>query len=70
MENGNIFEEVSEIITSVQCSVEEPRKCTNEQETLIEIRGKVLKHIKNSYLKKLEAPVGIKPKLLAWMEIN
>jgi len=70
MENGNIFEEVSEVITSVQCSVKEPRKCTNEQETLIEIRGKVLKHIKNSYLKKLEAPVGIKPKLLAWMEIN
>lgn len=70
MENGDIVEEVSEIITSVKCSFKEPRKCTNEQETLIEIRGKVLKHIKNSYLKKLEAPVGIKPKLLAWMEIN
>lgn len=70
MENGNIFEEVSEMITSVQCSFEEPRKCTNKQETLIEIREKVRKHIKNSYLKKLEAPVGIKPKLLAWMELN
>ncbi len=70
MENGNIVEEVSEIITSVKCSFKEPRKCTNEQETLIEIRRKVLRHIKNGYLKKLEAPVGIKPKLLAWMEIN
>jgi hypothetical protein len=70
MENGNIFEEVSEIIASVQCSIEDPRRCTNEQETLIEIREKVRKHIKNSYLKKVEAPVGVKPKLLAWMEIN
>ena len=70
IENGNIFEEISEIITSVQCSAKEPRKYTNEQETLIEIREKVRKHIKNGYLKKLEAPVGIKPKLLAWMEIN
>ena len=70
MENGNILEEISKIIASVKCSIEEPRRCTNEQEALIEIREKVQKHIKNSYLKKVEAPVGAKPKLLAWMEIN
>ena len=70
MENGNIFEEISEIIHSVKCSIKEPRRCTNKQDTLIEIREKIRKHIKNSYLKKIEAPVGIKPKLLAWMEIN
>ena len=68
MENGNIFEEISEIVDSVKCSVQEPRRCTNEQETLIEIREKVRKHIKNSYLKKVEAPISAKPKLLAWME--
>ena len=28
------------------------------------------KHIKNTYLKKVEAPLGVNPKLLAWMEIN
>ena len=70
MENGNIFEECSEIIASVQCSNDEPRCCKNEQKTLIEIQEKVRKHIKNSYLKKVEAPVSAKPKLLAWMEIN
>ena len=46
MENGNIFEECSEIIASVKCSNDEPRCCKNEQETLIEIREKVRKHIK------------------------
>ena len=69
-ENGNTFEEVSEIIASVQCSIEEPRRCMNEQETLIEIREKVRRRIKNSYLKKAAAPVGVNPKVLAWMEIN
>ena len=70
MQNGNVLQEISEIISSVKCLVEEPRKCVNTQETLIEIREKVRKHIKNSYLKKVEAPIIAKPKLLAWMEIN
>ena len=70
MGSGNVLQEVSEIITSIKCSVEEPRKCINTQEQLIDIREKVQKHIKNSYLKKVEAPISAKPKLLAWMEIN
>ena len=69
-ELGDVVEEVSDIITSVQCSFKEPRKCRTEQETLIEIREKVRKHIKNSYLKTVAAPVSAKPKLIAWMEIN
>ena len=45
-------------------------------ETLKEIRDNIKKHIKNSYLKKIEAPLQDKnnnkigPKLVAWMEIN
>ena len=67
MQNGNVLQEISEIISSVKCLVEEPRKCVNTQETLIEIREKVRKHIKNSYLKTVEAPVSAKPKLIACM---
>ena len=69
-DTGKILEDVSEIIISIKCESEEPRKCINEQETLIEIRNKIKKYIKNTYLKKVEAPVGVDPKLLAWMEIN
>lgn len=65
-----MLKEVSAIIASIKCSVEKHRKCVNNQETLIDIREKVQKHIKNSYLKKVEAPVSARPKLLAWMEIN
>ena len=30
----------------------------------------VEKHIKNAYLKRVQAPVGVKPTLSAWMELN
>ena len=33
-------------------------------------RGKVLKHIKNTYLKQVNAPIGVNPILKAWMELN
>ncbi len=32
--------------------------------------GKVEKHIKNTYLKRVDAPVGVKPTLKCWMELN
>ena len=35
-----------------------------------EIRGKIEKHIKNGYLKRVDAPVGVKPALRCWMELN
>ena len=36
----------------------------------VEIRGKVLKYIKNTYLKQVNAPLGVNPSLKAWMELN
>jgi hypothetical protein len=41
-----------------------------EQKDLTDIRLKVEKHIKNSYLKSLQAPIGVKPVLKAWMELS
>ena len=35
-----------------------------------EIRAKVEKQIKNDYLKRVQAPIGVKPVLRAWMELN
>jgi hypothetical protein len=35
-----------------------------------ELRGKIEKHIKNTYLKSVQAPVGVKPVLKAWMELS
>ncbi len=65
-----ILEEPNEIISSIRSEPETPRYCVMEEKTLIELRSKVEKHIKNSYLKRVDAPIGVRPKLKCWMEIN
>jgi hypothetical protein len=65
-----IFEEPGEIVASIRSKPDTPRSCAMEQKTLIEIRSKLEKHIKNTYLKRVDAPVGVKPVLRCWMEIN
>jgi hypothetical protein len=65
-----ILEEPQDIIGSIRSKPETPRKCTTEEMTLIDLRDKVERHIKNSYLKRLDAPVGVKPALKCWMELN
>ena len=36
----------------------------------IERRGKIEKHITNSYLTRVDAPVGVKPSLRCWVELS
>ena len=64
-----IHEEPSEIVEVIRCKPKTPRYCETEHATLAEIRKKVEKHIKNTYLKKFQAPVGVKPVLKCWMEL-
>jgi len=65
-----IVEEPSEIIESIRSERDTPRLCVDDKATLMAIRSKVTNHIKNGYLKRLDAPVGVKPSLKCWMEIN
>jgi hypothetical protein len=70
LDQDKIFEEPGEIIESIRTKPKTPRVCTTEQRTLIDVRTKVLKHIKNSYLKRVDAPVGVTAALKCWMELN
>jgi hypothetical protein len=65
-----ILEEAGDIASHIRSLPETPRICNFVQEELIDIRSKLDKHIKNSYLKRVNAPVGVKPKLRCWMELN
>jgi hypothetical protein len=58
---------IAEIIRS---KPETKRRLKIEQPTLREIRLAIEKHIKNTYLKKVQAPVGVGPTLKCWMELN
>jgi superfamily II DNA or RNA helicase len=70
LDRDTILEEPGAIVASIRSNPRTPRKCTTEEKTLIELRTKIEKHIKNSYLKRVDAPVGVKPKLRCWMELN
>ncbi|MEX0756079.1 MAG: helicase-related protein [Actinomycetota bacterium] len=70
LDRDEVLEEPGEIIESIKSKPSTPRRCVMEEPTLVEIRDKVLKHIKNGYLKRLDAPVGVKPTLKCWMELS
>ncbi|MBM2831983.1 MAG: hypothetical protein HW414_1035 [Dehalococcoidia bacterium] len=65
-----ISDEPDEIIDLVRSKPDTPRHCTIERETLARIRARMEQHIKNTYLKQVQAPVGVKPGLKAWMELS
>ncbi|MEW6126919.1 MAG: helicase-related protein [Acidobacteriota bacterium] len=69
LQSEQIEDEPSVIVNLIRCTPDTPRQRALTDDTLAEIRAKVEKYVKNSYLKKVQAPVGIKPVLKAWMEI-
>ena len=70
LDGETILQEPGEIVASVRSKPETPRICTTEETTLLDIRKRVEKHVRNSYLKRVDAPVGVKPRLRCWMELN
>ncbi len=68
--SGKIMEEPVGILNFIHCRPETPRHCVMARDTLSEIRKKVEGHVKNTYLKKVQAPVGVRAALKCWMELN
>lgn len=70
LKSRNILEGGPEIIPFIRCLPETPIKTVIDQVSLSEAREEVVKHIKRTYLRKVQAPVDVKPTLRAWMELN
>jgi len=70
LEGDAIMEEASQIIDFVRCDPDTERRVQIDQEKLSDVRKSVEKHIVKTYLRKVQAPVGVKPVLKAWMELN
>jgi tRNA A22 N-methylase len=68
--NEKILEDATAMWDLIRCDPETPRHCSIAKETLSELREKIEKHIKDTYLKKVQAPQGVKAKLKAWMELS
>ncbi len=65
-----MLEDAPAMVDLIRSRTDTPRHCAIEGLTLSEVRAKVERHIKNTYLKQVQAPVGVRPKLKAWMELS
>lgn len=70
IKTGHIAEDAPHIIDFIRCLPETRRQLEIPQSTLSDIRTKIEKHIKKTYLRKVQAPIGIEPVLKTWMELN
>ncbi len=70
LDRDAILEEPGEIAASIRSLPATPRACVMEERTLLDIRKKVERHVRNGYLKRIDAPVGVRPALKCWMELN
>ncbi len=67
---SKILDQPEDIHAYIECQPETPRCLEMTSEGLRTVRLKIESHIKNTYLKQMQAPVGIKPTLKCWMELN
>lgn len=70
LDRNTILEDIQDIVGNIRSDRDTPRICNTEKQNLFDLRLKIEKHIKNTYLKRVDAPVGVKPKLKCWMELN
>jgi len=68
-ETGDVFEQPYEIWRLIQSEKNTPRVFTMEESDFIPIRKSVEAHINKSYMKAIQAPIGIKPRLSEWMQL-
>lgn len=69
LSEGQIHEDAPKIADIIRSTPETPRVCREKHETLREIRLKVEDHIRKTYLRQVQAPVGHDQQLICWMEI-
>ena len=71
LDQDAIIESPGQITASIRSRTRTPRRCTMEEKTLKDLRKRVLRHVRNTYLKQVQAPINApKPKLMCWMELN
>jgi len=70
LETEEIIEDPAAIAEFIRSKPDTPRKCAIERSALSQIRVKIEKHIRNTHLKSIQAPAGVRPVLKTWMELN
>jgi hypothetical protein len=67
---SKILDQPEEIHAYIECRPDTPRRVEMTAEALRTVRLKIEQHIKNTHLKQMQAPVGVKPALKCWLELT
>ena len=69
-ESGTVIQHPYDIWNAIKCNDSEPRVFTTTEEEFAIKRKTIEDYIRKSYLRVVQAPVGIKPRLVTWMQLN
>ena len=69
-ETDAVTEQTYEIWKSIECSVDEPRIITLGEEEFATAKKKIEAYLKKNYLRRVQAPIGVRPRLVTWMQLN
>ena len=67
---GFISEGLYEIWKVIETDISTPRKMAVTSQQFKEVRKKVEAHIRKTYLRMVQAPIGVRPHLKTWMKIG
>ena len=68
-ENDVITDQTYEIWKAIMCGMDEARVLTVSEDQFKKVRKKVDTYIKKNYMRAVQAPVGVKPRLVSWMQL-
>lgn len=68
-DSGLVIEQPYEIWNAIKCEKNEPRKLHTDEARFVMARKEVENYIKRSYMRAVQAPLGINPRLVTWMEL-
>ena len=67
--SSEIIEDAPRMIEAIRATPDTKRDTELPEPTLSEIRSSIEKHITKTYLRMVQAPVGVMPELRAWLEL-
>ena len=66
---GTINEKTYDIWSLIRCDEDEVRIVTATEDLFVQNRKKVEDYIKKSYMRSVQAPLGVKPRLVTWLQL-
>lgn len=67
--NDEISEDAVRIFPIIRATPETPRQTRLPQPDLTALRQQMDRHVTNTYLKKVDAPLNVTARLIAWLEL-